>query len=84
MTIGVPLPEVALELDCRELRCPLPIIELARHLEDVGTGEVIVVVTEDLAARVDVPAWCRLREQEYLGESTAADGVPAYWVRRTG
>ena len=70
------------ELDCRELRCPMPIIELAKHLEDVEVGELIAVVAHDVAARVDVPAWCRLRSQEYVGEDTASDGAPRYWVRR--
>lgn len=83
MTLPAPLPEVALELDCRGQRCPLPIIELARHLDEVRIGAVIVVVADDQAARVDVPAWCRLREQQYLGDSTAWDGTPSYWVRRT-
>ena len=36
------------------------------------------------AARVDVPAWCRMRGQEYVGEDTADDGVPRYVVRRVG
>ena len=27
--------DVTLELDCRELLCPMPVIELARHLADV-------------------------------------------------
>ncbi|MGL5823296.1 MAG: sulfurtransferase TusA family protein [Nocardioides sp.] len=72
------------ELDCRRLRCPLPIIELARHINEIKVGEVIMVVTADLAARVDVPAWCRLRGQDYLGELRTEDGVPGYLVRRTG
>jgi tRNA 2-thiouridine synthesizing protein A len=72
-----------LELDCRDLRCPMPVIELARHLADVEPGGVIAVVAHDPAARVDVPAWCRMREQEYVGEDTAADGAPRYLVRRT-
>ncbi len=76
------MPLHSLELDCRGLRCPLPIIELARHLEDVQLEEVILVVTADTAARVDVPAWCRLRGQEYVGETAAEDGVPGYLVRR--
>jgi TusA-related sulfurtransferase len=71
-----------LELDCREMLCPLPIIELGRHLTDVPVGATIAVVATDAAARVDVPAWCRMREQEYLGEDTAADGTPRYRVRR--
>ena len=72
----------ALELDCRRMRCPMPVIELAKHLEDVEVGQLIGVVAFDVAARVDVPAWCRLREQEYAGEDTADDGAPRFLVRR--
>lgn len=72
----------ALEIDCRDLRCPMPIIELARHLADVEPGQVIGVVAHDPAARVDVPAWCRMRGQEYVGEDLAEDGAPRYLVRR--
>jgi tRNA 2-thiouridine synthesizing protein A len=71
-----------LELDCREQRCPLPVIELGRHLQDVEVGQLIGVATGDIAARTDVPAWCRMRGQEYAGESLAADGTPLYLVRR--
>jgi len=71
-----------LVLDCRGMPCPRPIIELARHLADVAVGEVLAVAADDVAARHDVPAWCRLRGQEYAGEGTAPDGVPVYRVRR--
>jgi len=74
--------EPDLELDCRGKRCPQPIIELARHIGDVEVGEVVAVVAEDPAARPDVQAWCRMRRQEYVGESAAEDGVPVYLVRR--
>ncbi len=77
------LPDAAdLELDCRGLRCPLPVIELGRRLGDVPVGGTVAVVAGDVAARVDVPAWCRMRAQEYLGEDAAADGTPRYLVRR--
>ncbi|MEO5851510.1 MAG: sulfurtransferase TusA family protein [Nocardioides sp.] len=71
-----------LELDCRALRCPLPVIELARHLAEVEVGAVLAVVTLDAAARVDVPAWCRMKGQEYAGEDVADDGAPRYRVLR--
>jgi tRNA 2-thiouridine synthesizing protein A len=64
--------------------CPRPVIELARHLEDVPVGAVIGLVTDDAAAAHDVPAWCRMRDQEYVGADTATDGVARYLIRRTG
>jgi len=73
---------VALELDCRSMVCPQPVIELARRIGEVEIGQVVAVVADDAAARVDVPAWCRMRGQEYVGEQTADDGLPAYLVRR--
>ena len=74
--------EVALELDCRETPCPLPVIELARHLSEVEVGELLAVVAHDPAAAVDVPAWCRMKAQEYVGVDAADDGAPRYVVRR--
>lgn len=71
-----------LELDCRGLLCPRPIIELAKRISEVGIGEEIGVAADDVAASTDVPAWCRMREQEYLGVENAEDGVPVYRVRR--
>jgi tRNA 2-thiouridine synthesizing protein A/cysteine desulfurase len=71
-----------LELDCRGLVCPAPIIELARHISDVEPGGLLGVVASDAAARVDVAAWCRMTGHEYVGEEAAGDGVPRYVVRR--
>jgi tRNA 2-thiouridine synthesizing protein A len=73
-----------LVIDCRGKPCPLPVIELGRHLGEIAVGQVLAVVADDPAARHDVPAWCRMRGQEYVGESRADDGVPVYLVRRLG
>jgi len=69
-------------LDCRGRRCPLPIVELARHIGDVEVGGTIQLAADDPAARLDVPAWCRMRGHDYLGACAAPDGVPVYSVRR--
>jgi tRNA 2-thiouridine synthesizing protein A len=76
------MTDVDLELDCRDLLCPQPVIELARRIGEVEVGQVVAVLAHDSAARVDVPAWCRMRDQEYVGEQVADDGTPAYLVRR--
>lgn len=65
-------------LDCRGQRCPLPIIALAKRMRGVGIGQVVRVLADDPAAANDVPAWCRMTGQEYLG----AAETDAYDVRR--
>ncbi len=69
-------------LDCRGMLCPRPVIELARHLGEVPVDGILAVASDDVAAGTDVPAWCRMREQEFLGTQEADDGVPVYLVRR--
>ncbi|MFC4497541.1 cysteine desulfurase/sulfurtransferase TusA family protein [Streptomyces ovatisporus] len=66
-----------LTVDALGTLCPMPVIELARNFDDVPVGGVITVLADDEAARVDIPAWCEMRGQEYLG----AQGT-RYRVRR--
>jgi tRNA 2-thiouridine synthesizing protein A len=68
-------------LDCLGQRCPLPVIALARRIPEVAVGAVVRVLADDPAAAVDLPAWCRMRGQEFIG-ATMADGSPGYDVRR--
>ena len=70
------------EVDCRGVACPRPVIELAKAVAGVEVGEVVALVADDPAAEVDVSAWCRMRGQEYVGSETGPDGVPTYLVRR--
>lgn len=70
------------DLDCRGLPCPRPIIELAKGLPHVSVGDLVAVASDDPAAANDVAAFCRMRGQEYAGAETADDGVPVYLVRR--
>jgi tRNA 2-thiouridine synthesizing protein A len=68
-------------LDCTGQRCPLPVIALARHLASVEVGTIVTVLADDPAAAGDIPAWCRLRGQEFLG-AHEVNGAPAFDVRR--
>ena len=69
-------------VDARGRRCPVPVIELARAVAAAPPGATVTVLADDPAARTDVPAWCRLRGQEYLGERPADGGGTGYAVRR--
>ena len=65
-------------LDCRGQRCPLPVIALARNIRSAAVGEIVRVLADDPAAANDIPAWCRMKGQEFV---TAADDV-TFDVRR--
>ena len=54
-------------LDCLGRRCPLPVIELAKRIREAEIGDVIRVLADDPAAGNDIPAWCRMKDQEFLG-----------------
>lgn len=73
-----------IELDCRGLPCPLPVIELSKVIETVEIGEIVAVIADDAAAATDIPAWCRMKGQEYLSDVSEPDEIPRYLVRRVG
>ncbi|MFI5864485.1 cysteine desulfurase/sulfurtransferase TusA family protein [Streptomyces sp. NPDC051546] len=80
MAAGGPEAE-SLELDALGLRCPQPVIELARVIGRVPVGGTVTVVSDDEVARLDIPAWCAMRGQTYVGEAPRPLGT-AYTVRR--
>ncbi|MBO1413960.1 aminotransferase class V-fold PLP-dependent enzyme [Streptomyces sp. FH025] len=92
--LGLDLPapssasESLLVIDALGKRCPLPVIELAKRIGEVPVGGTVAVLSDDEAARLDVPAWCEMRGQEYAGEAPAAEyggdrGSAYLVVRRT-
>ncbi|TPQ17430.1 cysteine desulfurase/sulfurtransferase TusA family protein [Streptomyces sporangiiformans] len=76
-----PAAEDTLVVDALGKRCPIPVIELAKVIGDVPLGGTIRVLSDDEAARLDIPAWCAMRGQEYVGEEPEERGA-AYVVRR--
>ncbi|HVD19641.1 MAG TPA: sulfurtransferase TusA family protein, partial [Propionibacteriaceae bacterium] len=56
-------PFEGLSLDCRGMKCPRPIIEIARRIGEVSVGTVVELLADDPAAGADLAAWCRMRGQ---------------------
>ncbi|WP_345358423.1 sulfurtransferase TusA family protein [Actinoallomurus liliacearum] len=75
-----PLP--VLTIDALGRKCPIPIIMLAERIGEVPVGQIIAVQADDVAARTDVPAWCRMKSQDFVREETLPRGW-AFHVRRT-
>ena len=69
--------QVALSLDCRGMRCPQPIIEIARRIGGVPAGGLVELLADDPAAAPDLAAWCRMR-----GHTLLAAAPPRFLVVR--
>ncbi len=73
-----------LVLDASGLRCPAPVIRLARLAKDSPPGTRIAVLATDPAARLDIPAWARMRGHELVGVEPGPSGPagegPTSWT----
>ena len=69
------------KLDCFGLLCPVPIIQTAIKIKGMKVGQVLEVTSTDEGIKGDMPAWCRMSGQEYLGMEEG-DGVIRVYVRK--
>lgn len=59
------------------MRCPQPIIELARRIGEIAPDEQVELLADDPAAAPDLAAWCRMRDQELV-----LSNPPRFVIRR--
>ncbi len=69
------------QVDATGLACPLPVIELAKAVEQIAVGDTVELVATDPASHVDVPVWCRMRRQA-LQSVDERDGVWRFVIER--
>jgi TusA-related sulfurtransferase len=72
----------ATTVDCLGLACPIPVVRLARAVASVEVGGVVELLADDPAARVDIPVWCRLKDQQLLAQDDRPEGGWVFQVRR--
>ena len=71
------MTQVELSVDCLGLKCPQPIIELARRIGEVQVGQLVELWADDPAAEPDLAAWCRMR-----GNEIVLSEPPRFVIRR--
>jgi TusA-related sulfurtransferase len=70
-----------IKLDCFGLLCPVPIIQTAKKIKEMKVGQVLEITSTDEGIKGDMPAWCRMSGQEYLGMEEE-DGVIRVYIRK--
>jgi TusA-related sulfurtransferase len=69
------------EIDTRGLNCPLPILKAKKALADMGSGELLKVVSTDPGSVRDFKAFARQTGNE-LVEQSDAGGDFVHLLRR--
>lgn len=54
-------------LECRGMRCPRPIVEMAKAMRNMDSGDMIELLADDPVAKKDVPSWCEKTGHKYEG-----------------
>lgn len=69
------------ELDAIGLLCPLPVLKARKRMQDLSSGDILIVAADDPAAVVDVPHFCA--EAGHTLVSTDTDGpIQRYTIRK--
>jgi len=68
-------------LDCLGMRCPRPIVEMAKRMRKMQPGQVLELLANDPVAKKDVPGWCQDTGNEFLAREDV-DNHLKFYVRK--
>lgn len=64
-----------MKLDCRGMRCPIPIVKLAQAIKE---SDEVTLLSDDPATLPDLTAWARMTKNEFT-----VVGNDTYLVKRS-
>ena len=66
--------DLKLELDCRGLKCPMPIIKTRKAINNLKSGDILKMISTDPGSINDINAWSKrtgnslIKEEHQHGE----------------
>lgn len=78
------MTRIADEIDTRGLLCPLPVLKARKRLGRLAPGEVLAMLADDPAARIDVPHFCAEQGHVLVSLSDEPAGVLRFLIRKKG
>lgn len=78
-----PEPSPTSQLDCRGMRCPEPIISLAKLAREAGPGQLIEIQADDEAFPLDLKAWAKSAKAEVI-ELKNEQGLSSATIKLAG
>jgi len=54
-------------LDCAGLFCPMPVIKTKFELEEMRSGEILEIISDDPGFEKDLTVWCEMTGEKLIG-----------------
>ncbi len=70
-------------LDCKELNCPMPIVQISKAIKEMSSGQTLSVEATDMAFKADIKAWVQKMGHEIV-ELTDDGPVQQAIIRKCG
>ena len=68
--------QVDVELDCRGMSCPIPILKTKKAVDTMSSGQVLKMISTDPGSVKDVDSWSRRTGNDLLDtERIASDYI---------
>jgi tRNA 2-thiouridine synthesizing protein A len=68
-------------IDVRGLKCPLPVLKTAKRMEPLDAGALVVVLTTDPMAAIDIPHFCSQNGHRLVGQGKV-EGALRFEIRK--
>jgi len=65
-------------LDCTGFFCPMPIVKTKLELGKMKSGEVLEITADDPGFAKDLPAWCEMTGEKFLGIKKEGNLIKGY------
>lgn len=75
--------KVDVQLDCKGLSCPMPIVRTKKAMDQLEPGQVIEVQATDSGSHTDIQSWAKNTGHQYLGTKQEGDLLKHY-LRKAG
>ncbi|MDP8306178.1 MAG: sulfurtransferase TusA family protein [Candidatus Chlorobium antarcticum] len=71
----------SVELDCKGLNCPLPILKTKKTIDGMQSGEVLKMMATDPGSVSDMASWANRTGNEVVEHEEAA-GIHIFYIKK--
>jgi len=69
------------QLDCKGLKCPMPIVKIAKSAKSLAPGQTMEIIADDPAFKADLEAW--VKKMRFSIESySETDGIHTACIKK--